>query len=87
MLKTKAFAQLCDTSKRTIIYYDQIGLLKPIRRRGIYRLYHHRQVLKYQKIYLLKSFGLTLKEIKTYLPSNWRCLLIRKKFSEEKRPL
>ncbi|MBN1262926.1 MAG: MerR family transcriptional regulator [Candidatus Pacebacteria bacterium] len=84
MLKTKAFAQLCDTTKRTIIYYDEIGLLKPFRRQGFYRLYQPRQVLKYQKIYLLKSFGLSLLEIKKHLPSNRNLLGM---FSEKEKTL
>ncbi|MCL4374828.1 MerR family transcriptional regulator [Patescibacteria group bacterium] len=70
MLKTKAFAEICDTSKRTIIHYDRIGLLKPHRRRGIFRLYEPRQALTFQKVALLKSFGMSLREIKGYLRRN-----------------
>lgn len=70
MLKTKAFAEICDTSKKTIIHYDRICLLKPKRRRGIFRLYEPHQALIFQKIALLKSFGLSLKEIKIYLHRN-----------------
>jgi len=70
MLKTNEFAEICDTSKKTIIYYDRIGLLKPSRRRGIFRLYEPKQALLFQKIMLLKSFGLKLKDIKIYLHRN-----------------
>lgn len=67
MLKTQAFADLCDTTKKTIIYYDRLGLLKPAARENDFRLYRPKQVLTFQKIVLLKSFGLSLKEIQKYL--------------------
>lgn len=74
MLTTQAFADLCGTTKKTIIYYDRIGLLKPASRRKslhlYFRLYQPHQVLTFQKILLLKSFGLTLKEVKKYLYCN-----------------
>jgi len=70
MLYTKEFAEICDTSKKTIIHYDRIGLLKPSRRRGIFRLYEPQQALIFQKIMLLKSFGLKLQEIKIYIHRN-----------------
>jgi DNA-binding transcriptional MerR regulator len=70
MLLTKEFAEICDTSKKTIIHYDRIGLLKPSRRRGVFRLYEPRQALTFQKIMLLKNFGMKLHEIKIYLHRN-----------------
>lgn len=70
MINTQAFAQLCDTSKKTVIYYDQIGLLKPAFKKDLNRFYKPKQVLTFQKIVLLKSFGLSLKEIKKYLYQN-----------------
>jgi DNA-binding transcriptional MerR regulator len=70
MISTQAFAELCDSTKRTIIHYDRIGLLKPASRRGRNRLYRPKQVLTFQKIMLLKLFGLRLTEIKRYLYRN-----------------
>lgn len=67
MLTTKEFADLCDTTKRTIIYYDRIDLLKPLKRKDNFRLYSPHQVLTFQKIILLKSFHLTLFQIKDCL--------------------
>jgi len=67
MISTKAFAELCDTTKRTVIHYDRIGLLKPASHKGKNRLYRPRQVLTFQKIALLKSFKLTLSEVGKYL--------------------
>lgn len=70
MLSTKAFAEICDTTKKTIIYYDRIGLLKPQIRKHNFRYYQPKQALIFQKIALLKSFNLTLKEIKPYIRRN-----------------
>jgi DNA-binding transcriptional MerR regulator len=70
MLTTQQFADLCDTSKRTIHYYDEIGLLKPQKLRGKQRLYTPSQVLVYQKIAFLKLMGLNLEDIKKQLHNN-----------------
>lgn len=61
-------AKLAGTTKRTVLWYDQKGVLKPIEvsNEGI-RLYSEAQVLDYQKILLLTDLGVTLKEIKEYL--------------------
>lgn len=85
MLSTKAFADLCDTSKKTIIHYDRIKLLKPLRVNDKqFRFYQPKQVLIFQKIQMLKSFGLSLQEIKKYLKHNSRLL---KLFSKQKKEL
>lgn len=67
MLTTKDFALLCDTSKQTILYYGQIGLLKPIAYDGRSRFYNNDQILTFQEITFLKSFGLKLSEIKKFM--------------------
>lgn len=61
-------AKLAGTTKRTVLWYDQKGILKPkeVSPDGI-RLYSETQVLDYQKILLLTDLGVTLKEIKEYL--------------------
>lgn len=68
MLTTKQFADLCSTTKKTIIHYDRINLLKPVSYHHAlhttFRLYEPKQVLQYQKIFMLKSFGLSLQQIK-----------------------
>lgn len=81
MLTTKAFADLCDTTKRTIVHYDRIGLLKPAGLDNQNRLYEPKQVLVFQKIVLLKSFGLKLSQIKPYLNAN---KALKKLFSSQK---
>ena len=61
-------ARLAGTSKRTILWYDQRGIIKPktVLENG-YRLYEESQVLEYQKVLLLTTLGLKLSEIKKYL--------------------
>lgn len=58
-------AKLAGTTKRTILWYDQLGIIKPIdiSIKG-YRYYQESQVLEYQMILLLTTLGVTLKEIK-----------------------
>lgn len=58
-------AKLAGTTKRTILWYDQLGIIKPIEvsPEG-YRYYSETQVLEYQMILLLSTLGVTLKEIK-----------------------
>ena len=61
-------ARLAGTTKRTIQFYDQKGVLKPakVNTKG-YRLYHERQVLEYQMILLLSTLGVSLAEMKSHL--------------------
>jgi DNA-binding transcriptional MerR regulator len=57
-------AKLSGTTKRTILWYDQLGLIKPVEvsSQG-YRYYDQSQVLDYQMILLLTTLGVSLKEI------------------------
>ena len=64
-------AKLACTTKRTIQYYDKIGILKPVRVNSKkYRLYTEQQVLDYQKILLLSSLGVSLGEMKKNVRKN-----------------
>jgi len=58
-------AKLAGTTKRTILWYDQQGIIKPVEvsPEG-YRYYNQSQVLEYQMVLLLTTLGVTLKEIK-----------------------
>ncbi|OGD62043.1 hypothetical protein A2160_00580 [Candidatus Beckwithbacteria bacterium RBG_13_42_9] len=61
-------AKLASTTKRTIHFYDEKGVLKPVKISGSkYRLYQERQVLDYQMILLLSTLGVSLAEIKSHL--------------------
>ena len=61
-------ARLAGTSKRTILWYDHKGIIKPktVTDNG-YRYYDETQVLEYQKVLLLATLGIKLWEIKKYL--------------------
>lgn len=75
-------AKLAGTTKRTIRWYTQKGVIKPVKinEQG-YHLYTQKQVLEYQKILLLRSVGVSLLEIKNYLMKHGRLAQL---FSEKK---
>lgn len=61
-------ARLASTTKRTIHFYDEKGVLKPVRVNSKkYRYYTEQQVLDYQMILLLTTLGVSLGEIKIYI--------------------
>lgn len=65
---TGEFAKLCNIHKKTLFYYDEIGLFKPekIMPNG-YRYYSEYQLEIFSVIYTLKDIGMPLKEIKYYM--------------------
>jgi len=58
-------AMLAGTTKRTILWYDELGIIKPVvvSPEG-YRYYQESQVLEYQMVLLLTTLGVGLKEIR-----------------------
>lgn len=89
-INTSAFARLCNTNKRTLIHYDEIGLFKPAYTdaRG-YRYYSESQCDVFFTITCLKDLGMPLKDIKTYIdnrnPTDLTALLLdqQKKVKQE----
>ncbi len=67
LLSTGQFAKLACTTKRTIALYDTMCLLKPTKMEGTYRYYKERQILDYQRIHLLTTIGISLKDIQLLL--------------------
>ena len=64
-------AKLASTTKRTILYYDEKGVLKPAKVNSAnYRFYVESQILDYQRILLLSTLGVSLGEMKKYLKKN-----------------
>lgn len=64
-------AKLASTTKRTILFYDEKGILQPERISGSgYRYYSQHQILDYQRILLLSTLGVSLGEMKKYLTKN-----------------
>lgn len=67
-IKISDFAKLTGSTLKTIIYYQNIGLLQePARSQGGYRLYGPAELTRMQLIKRLKSLGLDLKRIKEIL--------------------
>ncbi|MGN0268476.1 MAG: MerR family transcriptional regulator [Lachnospiraceae bacterium] len=64
-MNTGEFAKYCGTEKRTLFYYDQMGLLKPmaIHENG-YREYAPGQIETMDMIKILQAAGFTLKQIR-----------------------
>ncbi len=65
LIKTAEFAKICNTTKETLFYYDEINLLKPvyISEKG-YRYYTLTQSDQFYAIRDLKNLGVSLQEIK-----------------------
>jgi DNA-binding transcriptional MerR regulator/effector-binding domain-containing protein len=69
MFRIGEFAQIAQVSGRLLRYYDQLGLLCPVRidpQTG-YRWYSARQLPRLNRILALKELGLTLEQIKPLL--------------------
>lgn len=61
-------AKLASTTKRTILFYDEKDVLKPVKVNGAnYRYYLESQILDFQRILLLSTLGVSLDEMKKYL--------------------
>lgn len=60
-------AELSGVSVRTLHYYDEIGLLHPVRRENNYRNYGAAEVNRLQQILLYRKGGVSLKDIKKLL--------------------
>lgn len=62
------FSKLSDISRKNLIYYDTIGILKPIfTKENGYRYYSYNQLNEVSIIFALKDLDIPLKEIKNYL--------------------
>ena len=65
-MKTNEFAKLCGVDKRTLFYYDDIGLLKPaaVRENG-YREYSEADVKRLKQIKFLRKLYVPVEEIRS----------------------
>ncbi len=60
----QALGRMTGVSGRTLRYYDEIGLLKPLRTNSAgYRIYGPKEVKRLQSILFYRDFGLELKTI------------------------
>ncbi|MCW6676678.1 MerR family transcriptional regulator [Aerococcaceae bacterium NML130460] len=69
MFKISKFSQLTNMTVRTLQYYDEIGLIAPIREENGHRVYTYRHLVLANEIKLLKEAGMTLEAIKSYFQS------------------
>lgn len=67
-MKIHEFAEKAGVTVKTLLYYDKIGLLKPLKNPSTgYRVYCEEDFIKLQQIITLKFIGLSLDEIKNVL--------------------
>ena len=65
LLKTAEFAKMCKTTRETLKWYDETGILKPVLRgENGYRYYSLEQVMAFDLISSMKNLGCSLDEIK-----------------------
>ena len=68
MRTVKEVSQLTEISIRTLRYYDEIGLLKPVRtKENQYRIYDNKDLEKLQEIMFFKEMDIPLETIKKLL--------------------
>jgi len=100
MFRIGDFSRLSFVTVKTLRYYDEIGLLKPVSvdRFTGYRYYSADQIPRLYYVVTLKNLGLTLEEITTFIndglnPGQMRDIFIlkqaelRRRVDEEKRRL
>jgi DNA-binding transcriptional MerR regulator len=68
VLTISALAQGSGLSRTAVLYYDRLGLLKPVKRsRAGYRLYSSAEAERLEQICIFRQMGLPLKEMKKML--------------------
>lgn len=67
MFKTKDASHIVGISKRTLQYYDDLGLINVKRDNNYHRIYDEEMLGKLQMIQLLKQAEFTLEEIKVLI--------------------
>ena len=92
MFKIGDFSKLSFVTVKTLRYYDEIGLLKPVKvdRFTGYRYYSSEQLPRLNYIAALKNLGLSLEEIATLInndltPTQMRDIFILKKVELQQR--
>ena len=67
-LSISEFSKIAEISRKTLIFYDNIGLFTPeYTAPNGYRYYAHEQIYIISVINILKQLGMPLSEIKTYI--------------------
>ena len=87
-MRIQEFARETGVTVRTLHHYDRLGLLQPQRTPSGYRLYGERELLRLQRITVLKFIGCSLQEIKELVdrhPDDLRTTLDLQKEALERR--
>ena len=67
-LTVTQLARACGLSRTTVLYYESMGLLKPVRRsEGNYRLFGPRDLERLRQICIYRSAGVKLGDIRSIL--------------------
>ncbi len=69
-MRIQEFANETGVTVRTLHHYDRLGLLQPQRSPSGYRLYGERELVRLQRITVLKFIGCSLQEIKELVDRN-----------------
>lgn len=69
LLTIGEFAELAETTKRTVLWYEEKGILKPnqVNADTGYRLYTTDQIIDFKAILLLRKLNFSIEEIKSFL--------------------
>ncbi len=86
MFKIGDFAKLNKLSVKTLRYYDELGLLKPIKvvDQSGYRYYSARQIPRLNRILALKDLGFSLNKIAEIIDSDLGTDVVLKLLDEKK---
>jgi DNA-binding transcriptional MerR regulator len=66
-MRIQEFAKQTGVTVRTLHHYDRLGLLQPQRTVSGYRIYGERELIRLQRITVLKFIGCSLQDIKELL--------------------
>jgi len=65
LLKISELAKLADTTRRTLIFYDEVGVFQPVMRNAAgYRYYAYQQLYDLLFILGLRKLGMTVEQVK-----------------------
>ena len=86
MLKIGQFSLLAHVTVKTLRYYDEIGLLKPVLvdRYSGYRYYHNAQLVILGQINSLKRIGFSLEEITVIIQNDTPSHLLAERLIEQR---
>jgi DNA-binding transcriptional MerR regulator len=84
-LTVTILARACGLSRGTVLYYESLGLLNPVRRSaGNYRLYGDRDLERLRQVCLYRNAGLKLSDIRSILdrPHGEAALVLQRRLVE-----